>query len=105
MKTRKGIYKNINESEYIYYYKNFEIYFSSQFNKYRFETQFLEYIETENKKFVESLDLNIDITLIFMVKFYKKIEKRGFKINYVSGANKYPLKEQKIKAKIINLTN
>lgn len=96
MKTRRGIYYNLKESEYIYDREHYRFYFSSEYNKYRFETQLEDYIKSKNEKIINNLELNIDITLIYMIEFYKKIEKRGFKIEVYKDGNFRDLKDFKI---------
>lgn len=81
MITRRGIYLNINESTFSINYKDFKFYFSSMFNKNRFENKLKDYINTESSKIKNKFQIDkINLNLFFAIVFYTKIEKRGFKI-------------------------
>ena len=61
MKTKRGIYLDLSESDYIYELDGIAYYFSSEFNKNRYK-------------------INCNFDLYFQLSFYKKIEKRGFRV-------------------------
>lgn len=83
--TRKGVYKNIEDSTYkleISRIDNIELYFSSKYYKYLFETQYEEYIKENIKKMDNKFNIKTENLLdtYFIIAFYKKIEKRGFRV-------------------------
>lgn len=80
MKTAKGVYLNISESDIFYSYSGFDFYFSSNFNKRRFIENIQNYINIETARIQNKYDVNITLTIFLAVALYKKIEKRGFKI-------------------------
>jgi len=71
---------DLNKSEYYTKVNNMKFYFSSAFNKRRFENNFSYYVDEEHKKLKFKYRVNIDIYNYLLVAFYKKIEKRGFRI-------------------------
>lgn len=71
---------DIKESDYCYKINNLEFYFTSVFNLRRFVSNFKFYIKEETHKLQSKYHVNIDITNYLLVVFYKKIEKRGFKV-------------------------
>lgn len=79
------VYQNIEESPIYYDYENFRFYFSSAFYRRNFKTRIDSYINEEtykirnrykifNEKFFDLLKE------VLLVSYYKKIEKRGFKV-------------------------
>lgn len=85
MEKEKIVYQNIEESPFSYRYDEFEFFFSSQFYKRNFKKRVDSFILEEtykiknrykikNEKFVANLKE------VLLIAFYKKIEKRGFKI-------------------------
>lgn len=80
MKTVKGVYLNINESDIFYSFHEFEFYFSSEFNKTRFINNIDNYVNMETLRIENKYNVDIDLGIYLAVAFYKKIEKRGFKI-------------------------
>lgn len=82
MKTQRGIYTNLDESDYYFSINGLRFYFSSEYYLKKFMTTFRNYIETESKKIYDKFNINIDFKLFLLVALYKKIEKRGFKVEY-----------------------
>ena len=78
--TRGGIEWNLNKSDYRCNFKGLIFCFSSKFYLNKFEKEVQEYIDIENKKLYNKYKLDVDFTLYLAIAFYKKIEKRGFKI-------------------------
>lgn len=76
----KRVEYNINNSEYYTKVNNLKFYFTSLFNKRRFEDNFNLFIEEEHNKLKAKYHVNLDIYNYLLVVFYKKIEKRGFKV-------------------------
>lgn len=84
MKSARGIYYDIKESDY--YTKlnvnNEEIilYFSSNFLKKKFLDNIALYIHNENIKLSIQYKIDIDATKLLILSYYKRIEKRGFRV-------------------------
>ena len=84
MKSARGIYYDIKESDY--YAKlninNEEIvlYFSSLFLRKKFLDNVGNYIHNENLKLSIQYKIDIDATKLLILSYYKKIEKRGFRV-------------------------
>lgn len=88
VKTRGGIYLDINKSDIYYAGERYDFYFSSNFYKESFikkRLQYLDRIETyiSNKTKVKTNAKNISDIIC-----YSEVEKRGFKI-YDKYSNKY----------------
>lgn len=80
MKTKNGIYNNLNESEYIYEIENFVFYFSSKMYLEKFKQGKDEYIKEETLKINNKYNTETKFNIMLLLSLYKKIEKRGFKI-------------------------
>lgn len=80
MKTKRGIYLDLSESDYIYELDGIAYYFSSEFNKNRFKDRVLDYVNNEILKLKNRYKINCNFDLYFQLSFYKKIEKRGFRV-------------------------
>lgn len=84
MRSARGIYYDIKESDY--YTKlnvnNEEIilYFSSNFLKKKFLDNIALYIHNENIKLSIQYKIDIDATKLLILSYYKRIEKRGFRV-------------------------
>lgn len=80
----KGIvYYDINKTAYNTTYEDFKLYFSSEANMRKFNTQVEDYIETQTFYLYDRYSHVINIFRdFFIIAFYKKIEKRGFKVIY-----------------------
>lgn len=84
MKSARGIYYDIKESDY--YTKlnvnNEEIvlYFSSLFLRKKFIENVGIFIHNENIKLSLFYKIDIDATKLLILSYYKKIEKRGFRV-------------------------
>lgn len=76
----KRVEYDINKSEYYSKVNDMIFYFSSEFNKRRFENNFYLFVEEETNKLRVKYKVNIDIYNYLVVVFYKKIEKRGFRV-------------------------
>ena len=59
---------------------SFDYYFSSVFNLKRFVNNYDYFVEEETNKLKAKYKVNIDIYDYLVMVFYKKIEKRGFKV-------------------------
>lgn len=74
------IYLNLEESEYKCEYCNIEFYFSSKFYLEKFKTGLQQFIDEETRKLKIRYKLDIDYSDILSLAYYRKIEKRGYKI-------------------------
>ena len=71
---------DINKSEYYFRVNKLTLFFSSKFNKTRFENGFIEYVSEETNKIKAKYKVDINLTNYLLLAYYKKIEKRGFKV-------------------------
>ena len=76
----KRVEYDINKSEYVCEVNDLEFYFSSEFNKMRFELNCMNFIDEETNKLKARYHVDLDIEDYLLVVFYMKIEKRGFKV-------------------------
>ena len=76
----KRVEYNINKSEYYFKVNKLTFFFSSKFNKTRFENGFIDYVNEETNKIKAKYKVNINLTNYLLLTYYKKIEKRGFKV-------------------------
>ncbi len=82
MKSIRGIYYNLYESEYKYKIDNFEFVFSSLFYLTLFKTNLESYLKYEQERLNNKLKKNIELKEVILIDHYKKIEKRGFLVYY-----------------------
>lgn len=71
---------DINKSSYHFIVNDYDYYFSSIFNLKRFSNNYDYFVEEETNKLRAKYKVNIDIYDYLVMVFYKKIEKRGFKV-------------------------
>lgn len=83
---RTIVYNDINKSTFSYKVGELIFYFSSEFNKGRFINGYLKYIEDETNKLESKYHVQIDLDVELMLSFYKKIEKRGYKVTDENGS-------------------
>ena len=76
----KRVEYDINKSEYYFKVNKLTFFFSSKFNKTRFENGFIEYVNDETNKIKAKYKVDINLTNYLLLAYYKKIEKRGFKV-------------------------
>ena len=76
----KRVEYDINKSEYYFKVNKLTFFFSSKFNKTRFENGFIEYVSEETNKIKVKYKVDINLTNYLLLAYYKKIEKRGFKV-------------------------
>lgn len=82
MKSERGVYYNLKESEYEYSIDSFIFVFSSLFYLNSFKENLEEYIAFEQNKIKNKLKCNIDLRELILINRYKQIEKRGFLVYY-----------------------
>lgn len=89
MKTKYGIYLDLQSTPYKAKYGKNIFYFSSELHLKKFTTRIKEYVRMEIAKFqirynieVESISpyLEPDLEIYFAIALYKKIENRGYRI-------------------------
>lgn len=80
MKTRKGIYLDLKESEYKLILGGLEFYFSSELYMQKFKKLVVNFMNEETTKLKIRYNVNINLDLFFAISLYKRIEKRGFRI-------------------------
>lgn len=71
---------DLNNSNYISKVHDYIYYFSSEFNLNRFNDGLYEFIKIETGKLKAKYHVGIDISDYLTLVFYKRIEKRGFKV-------------------------
>ena len=76
----KRVEYDINKSEYYFRVNKLTLFFSSKFNKTRFENEFIDYVKKETNKIKAKYKVDINLTNYLLLAYYKKIEKRGFKV-------------------------
>ena len=76
----KRVEYDINKSEYYFRVNKLTLFFSSKFNKSRFENGFIDYVNEETNKIKAKYKVDINLTNYLLLAYYKKIEKRGFKV-------------------------
>ena len=76
------VYKDIDESTYSFKYDDMTFYFSSNFYKEKFENDYVTFLKEETDKLRIKFKCNIVADYMILLLLYKKIEKRGFRIEY-----------------------
>ena len=76
----KRVEYDINKSEYYFKVNKLTLFFSSKFNKTRFENGLINYVQEETNKIKVKYKVDINLTNYLLLAYYKKIEKRGFKV-------------------------
>lgn len=85
---KSNVCYNLRKSNFYTTYKYYTFYFSSEFNKTRFDTQINNYTENEVLKLNARYGTMINAHVMVALQLYKKIEKRGF---YVENDNGLPV--------------
>ena len=83
MKTKNGIYNNLDESVYFYDYLEIRFYFSSTFYLKKFINNLENYINNEIEKLNVKYKVDFETSQVVRLlakSFYKQIEKRGYRI-------------------------
>ena len=78
----KIVYNDIDESTYLFSYNDMVFYFSSNFYKEKFENEYISFIKEETDKLRLKFKCNIEADYMILLLLYKKIEKRGFRVEY-----------------------
>lgn len=84
------IYNDINDTRNTFFVElgKVKVYFSSEFNLRRFKNGFNNYIYEETMKLENKYHVSIVANYYLMIAYYKKIEKRGFRIENVETGTK-----------------
>lgn len=96
------IYHDIEDSEFFADYKQFRFYFSSDSYRRKFAWKIEEYIHTEYSKLKYKYLINENqvetetLKLILLLNFYKRLEKRGFRVYYNSNYKKGVTRWEKV---------
>lgn len=78
--NKHGIEFNLKESNYKVTLQGLTFYFSSKLYLNKFTANIKDYIFNENAKIKTKYNLDIVMDIYFMISYYKKVEKRGFRI-------------------------
>lgn len=82
MKSKRGIYYDLNESDYIYTIDNFKFVFSSLFYLSLFKQNLEAYLKYEEDKLNNKIGEDLNLKEVILLNHYKKLEKRGFLVYY-----------------------
>lgn len=80
MRTINGIYNDIMESDYVVVKNKIKFYFSSEVYARKFSERVDKYVDNELAKINNKYDTVISGELLYLIDYYRKIEKRGFRI-------------------------
>ena len=84
MKSKRGVYLDIYESDYYYDLDGIRYYFSSQLYLNKFKENVLNYVNENSIKLKLRYKINLNFDLFFTLSYYKKVEKRGFRVLDIS---------------------
>ena len=94
MKTINGIYLDLKESDYKLNYNGLIYYFSSELYMNKFKNNVKQFIVEETAKLKTKYKINIYFDTMLTIAYYKKIEKRGFRIVYKINEKETELTEE-----------
>ena len=80
MKTENGVYLDLAESEYKVKKLGLTFFFSSKFYMEKFQKEVEIYTHNEMLKLYNKYRVSSNFKIYLTISFYKKIEKRGFRI-------------------------
>lgn len=80
MKTINDIYLDLKESDYCINLNGITFYFSSKVYAKKFKNNVHNFVESETLKLEQKYKVDISFKAYLQIVFYKKIEKRGFRI-------------------------
>lgn len=84
MKSKRGVYLDIYESDYFYDLDGIRYYFSSQLYLNKFKDNVINYVNENSIKLKLRYKINLNFDLFFTLSYYKKVEKRGFRVVDIS---------------------
>lgn len=82
MKTVRGIYYDLKESEYEFDYDNLKFVFSSKLYLEKFIGNYKDYLKDETAKIESDFKATFYADELLLIDLYRKIEKRGFRVLY-----------------------
>lgn len=94
MKTENGIYLNLDESTYIFKKCGLIFFFSSKFYLEKFKSNVENYVNNETLKLKNRYKGNINFNIYLSLAYYRKIEKRGYKV--IDELSKKQLKQESL---------
>lgn len=80
MKTIRGVYNDIMESDYYVSKNDIVFYFSSEVYARKFEERVDDYVADMLAKYNNKFGTILSGELLYTINYYRKIEKRGFRI-------------------------
>lgn len=80
MVTKNGIELDLRKTKYSYDFGEYIFYFSSKLYLKKFKEGVVTYLILETAKITNKYKIKINISNYLSVSFYKKIEKRGFRV-------------------------
>lgn len=78
--TKDGIYLDLNESKYVEVKGGLVFYFSSKLYLNKFKKNVDNFVQTQVAQLEIKYGLKINIELYLIISYYKKIERRGFRV-------------------------
>lgn len=78
------VYQNIEETQYKITFLGLTFYFSSMVYLQKFKKGLQDYIKLEKIKNYNKYGINLIPDEFFAIAFYRKLEKRGFRVYYNS---------------------
>ena len=82
MKTVRGIYHSLDESEYYFKYDDLTFVFSSKLYLKKFMGIYKEYLKENTAKMESKYKSTFYADELILIELYRKIEKRGFRVLY-----------------------
>lgn len=80
MKSRRGVYYDLSETEYIKNVFYFSFCFSSKFLMKKFEDDYYSITKQLEYKFVKKYEIPFDLKMYMAFVLYKDIERRGYRV-------------------------
>lgn len=88
MKSKRGVYLDIFESDYYYDLDGVRYYFSSQLYLNKFKDNVINYVNENSIKLKLRYKINLNFDLFLTLSYYRKVEKRGFRVVELSSERK-----------------
>lgn len=82
MKTVRGIYHSLDESEYIFKYDDLTFVFSSKLYLNKFIGEYKSYLKDSTARIESKYKCVFYADELLLITLYRKIEKRGFRVLY-----------------------
>lgn len=88
MKSKRGVYLDIFESDYYYDLDGVRYYFSSKLYLNKFKDNVMNYVNENSIKLKLRYKINLNFDLFLTLSYYRKVEKRGFRVVELSTERK-----------------